>query len=772
MSFKIAVVTLNQWALDFEGNTRRILESIVAAHNSRAVYRVGPELEISGYSVEDGFYDEDTVFHCWRSLMDILNQTKDYDLVIDVGMPVHFKCLYNCRVICHKGRVLFIRAKTSLAKEGIYREYRHFNAWPASAGLVPYKLPSCISQDKVEYVPFGANFVLDLHDKSLGGSTMRIGWEICQELWDVKNVSSDLYDNFGCHLVVNSSGSYWELRKLANVSNMIQGISLRAGACYAFSNLVGCDGQRFVFAGKSCIFDRGNLVDMMQVDSNHLFREMHIIYHDIDPDEINEYQAQQAIRPQLAVNNSHLVWDLHEGVHICAEVNSSHKILHLSVNKRTTTAPTTISTINAKGGVKKSISHSMSLEHAIGLNPKSAPLRFEEEINCYVSLWLWDYLRRSNMRGFMVPLSGGLDSCVVAVLVYCLCNHLHKMVTKSDKIVLAYFHSCHDIPMEEMQTRLASPEHICKMILKCCYLSTRFSGQATQTRARRLCDSIGANFSVESIDDIYEQCKRIKHQGELSQQQATLLDQNLQARLRMTMTYYLSEGNRVVLATGNVDEAIMGYLTKYDCSSADINPIGGLCKEDLKSYLKYCCSDLFRDHKEFVSVVQEIIAAPPSAELTGPEQNDEEDMGITYDEISVLGKVRRGVFGCCGPRGAFKRVWRNRNKPPFNSKIRCLRLREEGQDKEEADVDLMAVELGELIKRFYRRYIRNRHKLTVLTPALHAETYSPDDNRFDHRQILFPSMSKQFDCIDEMVANIKNYGVLYAPTQLDAVKQK
>ena len=41
------------------------------------------------------------------------------------------------------------------------------------------------------------------------------------------------------------------------------------------------------------------------------------------------------------------------------------------------------------------------------------------------------------------------------------------------------------------------------------------------------------------------------------------------------------------------------------------------------------------------------------------------------------------------------------------------------------------------VKSFFRFYAINRHKATVLTPAYHAENYSPDDNRFDHRQFLY-----------------------------------
>ena len=60
--------------------------------------------------------------------------------------------------------------------------------------------------------------------------------------------------------------------------------------------------------------------------------------------------------------------------------------------------------------------------------------------------------------------------------------------------------------------------------------------------------------------------------------------QNIQARLRMVVAYLLAQlrpwtrnrsGFLLVLGTGNVDEGLRGYLTKYDCSSADLNPIGG-----------------------------------------------------------------------------------------------------------------------------------------------------------------------------------------------------
>lgn len=92
----------------------------------------------------------------------------------------------------------------------------------------------------------------------------------------------------------------------------------------------------------------------------------------------------------------------------------------------------------------------------------------------------------------------------------------------------------------------------------------------------------------------------------------------MQARLRMVMAFLLAQllpwvrgrgGFLLVLGSANVDEALRGYLTKYDCSAADINPIGGISKADLRAFLKWAAVHLGYSH------LAEVEAAPPTAEL-------------------------------------------------------------------------------------------------------------------------------------------------------------
>jgi len=181
------------------------------------------------------------------------------------------------------------------------------------------------------------------------------------------------------------------------------------------------------------------------------------------------------------------------------------------------------------------------------------------------------------------------------------------------------------------------------------------------------------------------------------------------------------------LGSANVDESLRGYLTKYDCSSADINPIGAISKTDLKKFIAYA-----RDAFD-LPILSNFLEAVPTAELEPITENyvqaDEADMGMTYEELSVFGRLRK--VEKCGPYASFTKLvheWGHRLSP---------------------------LQIAEKVKHFFFEYARNRHKMTTLTPAYHAESYSPDDNRFDLRPFLYPSRFPfQFKKIDELAGRL------------------
>eukprot|EP00438_Fugacium_kawagutii_P004220 Skav215952 [mRNA] locus=scaffold226:831633:836747:+ [translate_table: standard] len=69
---KVATCNLNNWAMDFKGNLKRVMESIKEAKAQGCTFRTGPELEITGYTCEDWFLENDTFLHYWSSMAEIL----------------------------------------------------------------------------------------------------------------------------------------------------------------------------------------------------------------------------------------------------------------------------------------------------------------------------------------------------------------------------------------------------------------------------------------------------------------------------------------------------------------------------------------------------------------------------------------------------------------------------------------------------------------------------------------------------------------------------
>ena len=208
--------------------------------------------------------------------------------------------------------------------------------------------------------------------------------------------------------------------------------------------------------------------------------------------------------------------------------------------------------------------------------------------------------------------------------------------------------------------------------------------------------------------------------------------QNFQSRSRMVLAYALGQliptarggsGGLLVLGSANVDECLRGYLTKYDCSSADINPIGGISKTDLKRFIKWAQTNFN------LPILHQFLDAVPTAELEPITethvQSDEADMGFTYDELSVLGRLRKSFK--LGTVGMFERLvvdWSDRMNPQ---------------------------QVYKKVRDFMYYYAINRHKMTTMTPGLYLESYTPDDNRYDLRPFLYPRFTFEHRKIENML---------------------
>lgn len=86
-----------------------------------------------------------------------------------------------------------------------------------------------------------------------------LGHEVCEELWNIKSTHIDM-SLAGAEIIVNSSGSYMQLRKAYVITDLVKNASSKAGGAYLYSNLRGCDGQRILLNGCSCVALNGDII--------------------------------------------------------------------------------------------------------------------------------------------------------------------------------------------------------------------------------------------------------------------------------------------------------------------------------------------------------------------------------------------------------------------------------------------------------------------------------------------------------------------------------
>ena len=685
----LATCNLNQWALDFEGNLERILASIEEAKNRDACYRLGPELEITGYGCEDAFLEEDTFRHAWESFAEIIGNDLTEGILCDIGMPImHKNVRYNCRIFVLDRKILLIRPKLFLANDGNYREPRWFTAWHHTRSIEDYHLPRMIREiTNQRTVPIGL--------AAISTRDTVIATETCEELFTPNSPHIHLSLD-GIEIIANGSASHHQLRKLNQRIDLIRSATAKSGGIYLYANQQGCDGGRLYFDGCALIAINGEIVTR---GAQFSIEDVEVVTATIDLEEVRSYRGAIGSRS--------------------VQASQATPIPRIMVDFELTT----------DRRIPPSNSDVVSYHTP------------EEEIAYGPACWLWDYLRRSGSSGFFLPVSGGADSSSTAAIVGSMCQMVANAVVSGNQQVIA---DARRITGEDDNYLPTDPREFANRIFHTCYMESQNSSKATRNRAKAIADQVGSYHLDVNIDSVVsalvstfikltDKTPKFRIEGGTDAENVAL--QNIQARIRMVLSYFLSQlllwvrggkGGLLVLSSANVDESLRGYVTKYDCSSADVNPIGGISKMDLRRFLDWAA-----DHLGYTALI-DVVSALPTAELEpiteDYTQEDEADMKMTYEELSRFGILRK-IYRC-GPVSMFEKLVYEWNH-------------------------LAPSEVAEKVKRFFFYYSVNRHKMTTLTPAYHAESYSPDDNRFDLRQFLYNvRWTWQFRKIDQLVQEL------------------
>jgi NAD+ synthase (glutamine-hydrolysing) len=344
--------------------------------------------------------------------------------------------------------------------------------------------------------------------------------------------------------------------------------------------------------------------------------------------------------------------------------------------------------------------------------PISDNKKQNEEFARAASLALFDYLRKSKAKGFVLSLSGGADSSLCAVLVA-------EMVRRaSTELGLEKFCEAIGIPIAE------NAKSAVNQLLTCAYQGTRNSSDATFTSAKELAHSLGAEFHQWEIDEevtSYE-TKIEKALGrKLTWDQDDIARQNIQARARSPIIWMLANIKRaVLLTTSNRSEGDVGYATMDGDTSGSLAPIAGVDKPFILQWLRWAEKELGHTGLSYVNNLT------PTAELRPSEraQTDEKDL-MPYSILVEIEKL--AIRDRKSPIEVFKTMGVN---PTHKT--------------------LQQTQLKEYIKKFFRLWAANQWKRERLAPSFHFDDLNVDPRSWCRFPILSGSFKHELEELDSL----------------------
>jgi len=329
-----------------------------------------------------------------------------------------------------------------------------------------------------------------------------------------------------------------------------------------------------------------------------------------------------------------------------------------------------------------------------------------EEFARAASLALFDYVRKSKAKGFVLSLSGGADSSCCAVLVA-------EMVRRGTK-ELGFENFCEKINLPILKNE----KEIVAQLLTCAYQGTKNSSETTFNAAKNLADSIGATFYHWTIDDevnSYESKIEKVLARKLNWEQDDIAKQNIQARARSPIIWLLANVKQaVLLTTSNRSEGDVGYATMDGDTSGSLAPIAGVDKPFILQWLQWAEKQLGYKGLNAVNNLQ------PTAELRPLErtQTDEKDL-MPYTVLVDIEKL--AIRDRQTPIEVFKKL---------SSKY---------DDKET---------LKNHIKKFFRMWSINQWKRERIAPSFHFDDLNVDPRSWCRFPILSGSFREELDELD------------------------
>ncbi|MEZ6095456.1 MAG: NAD(+) synthase [Pirellulaceae bacterium] len=655
---RVAAAALNQTPLDWDRNLDNIIEAVRAAKKDEASVLCLPELCLTGYGCEDAFLSSGVFETCQEMLYKLLPETAG--IAVSVGMPVIYAgAVFNTACLIVNQQVVGVVCKQNLAADGIHYEPRWFKEWPA--GIFGYTTICG------EMVPIGDVFF------DVGG--VKIGFEICEDAWVGSRPGASLASR-GADLLLNPSASHFAFKKHSVRHRFVLEGSRAFNVTYVYSNLVGNESGRVIFDGDVMIASAGQ---MAARGPRLRFSPVTLTAATVDIDATRMQRARTgSFEPELDGDESDLVDVAFEWP------ERSLKPIQVVV------APW----------------------------EESEHVKFEEFTRA-VALGLFDYLRKSRAKGYVVSLSGGVDSAAVSVLVWAMAK---LAMTELNFGELAKIFRREFAGVQDAQGLVAE-------LLTTVYQSTKNSSEVTANAAQAVATAIGANHFEWSVNEIVESFRGVVEKAivrKLDWVSDDVTLQNIQARTRSPGVWMIANVlNAILLATSNRSEAAVGYATMDGDTSGGLAPIAGIDKAFLRRWLKWM-------EKEgpiglgAIGALAHVNKQEPTAELRpqSAAQTDEGDL-MPYD---VLDQIERlAIRDKLMPLEVFKHL--------------------QVQYPEQTSIIL-----AQWVIKFFRLWCRSQWKRERFAPSFHLDDESLDPKTWCRFPILSGGFEREIATLQEFVS--------------------
>ena len=697
-------ISINQTALDWEGNTTRILESLefyknIKNKNEKHII-LFPELVLSGYGCEDGFLFSNTKKQSWEKLLKIVEASQKLsNSLIFVGTPFYFNgSIFNTIAVLYEGEILALIPKSYLAGEGIHYEQRWFTPFKE-----PWKKIEFSYNNRVYDFYFGQG-VIDFFNT-------RIGVEICEDSWVNKRPALNYFYDNNVDIILNPAASHFGFGKYEIRKNIAISSSLNYHSYYFSVNLLGNEAGKAIYDGSMILTKNGKIF----YDNSNRFSFKDIIIRSF-PLELNELRNQ---RERIYSRRNDRTIDLSFPI---IKIHTSSKI-----NKP-------IFSNQEHENIKQNFISVIDYEFIKELPQKNLTLNNEFlEFLEVERLALFDYMRKTYSRGFTISLSGGADSSLCAILVYQMIRKgiielgLENFIKKTN-----YNIQLNDLQSFDTEKQI---EFFSNKMLHTIYQKTNQNSQQTFDLANELAKEIHShhlNINIQNLVDeglkIFQDATKLK----LDWENYDIPLQNIQARIRSPMAWLLANvTGSILLVTSNRSEASVGYTTMDGDSSGGLAPIAGIDKAFILKFLDFISS--YSDKYTIsIKTAKKIISQPPSAELRPlqKEQTDEKDL-MPYSILSMI--ERFAIQELLSAEEILERLLAyqknhfkiNYTLPYFEDFLEKIK-----QYNEE--------ELKDMINKFFYLWHTNQWKRERFATTFHIDSYNVDPRGW----FRFPVISK------------------------------